>query len=601
MDVQSSINQALLAAILISGCFLSLIALYPQYKLWNAPHQWEGNYAYNDIDEVAYSAYLRALIDGEPRRSDPYSGKYGEKGPSSESLFSIQFAAPYSIAIPARVFGIGAPLAMTLAGMIAAFLTAAMCCWLLYSISKSAIVACSGTLVVLCGGAFFAWEGAIGEVLGTGFPYPYFPFLRRYIPAVAFPALFGVLFSVWRLLNDDSKKSRVGWVVVGSLCFSFLVFSYFYLWTAVAGWLFCLTFLILIVQKDDWKEMALRLLILGGGCLVPLGFYTVMLASRSSTMDQVQLLVETRVFDLMRTPIFFGLGAIAFCLIATKFGELKIKSHLFVFTVSLGIVPVVLFNQQVVTGMSLQPIHYEVFVGNYLAGLSVVLSVFALVKQKDRQLNRFGVVLFSVLATVAVSWGVIEAHVTASVLDKANAMRDRTLGVSQVIEHDSNSSEPIRTVFSTSSVNADDLPTHISNDVLWARHQHVFPGLDRRENIRRYYLFLYYQGHDAKWLDWQLRNGNFVASIALFGWGRHTSRLSVDSRPLTVKEIRREVEKYRHFYEGFSKKDAENPKLGYLVTTPGNESKLTNLLRWYRVEKVGGPDELWVFRLTLKD
>jgi hypothetical protein len=72
--------------------------------LYQRGDHWNGHYAYNDIDEVAYASYVRALIDGRPRKNDPYSGRDDTpETPQPESLFSIQFAAPYTIAIPASI------------------------------------------------------------------------------------------------------------------------------------------------------------------------------------------------------------------------------------------------------------------------------------------------------------------------------------------------------------------------------------------------------------------------------------------------------------------------------------------------------------------
>jgi hypothetical protein len=98
-----------------------------------------------------------------------------QENPQPESLFSIQFIAPYTIALPARLFGIGSPWAMTISGAAAAFLTALAIFWLLGMLTGDSLFGMAGALVVLCGGALFAGEGAIGEVVGGGFSYPYFP------------------------------------------------------------------------------------------------------------------------------------------------------------------------------------------------------------------------------------------------------------------------------------------------------------------------------------------------------------------------------------------------------------------------------------------
>ena len=56
---------------LIAGIFLALFSLYPQINLMiMRGAEYNGNYAYNDIDEVAYASYVKALIDGRPRKND---------------------------------------------------------------------------------------------------------------------------------------------------------------------------------------------------------------------------------------------------------------------------------------------------------------------------------------------------------------------------------------------------------------------------------------------------------------------------------------------------------------------------------------------------
>ncbi|MCA1607834.1 MAG: hypothetical protein LC730_00015, partial [Acidobacteria bacterium] len=156
-----------------AGIALAFFTLYPQLKLvYLRGDDWNGHYAYNDIDEVAYASYLRALIDGRPRRNDPYSGRDDTPADSQpESLFSIQFAAPYSIAIPARIIGIGTPWAMTLSGAIAGFLAALAAFWLIARFTDNSWYAMAGSLVVFAGGAVFAGEGAALELFFEGFSY----------------------------------------------------------------------------------------------------------------------------------------------------------------------------------------------------------------------------------------------------------------------------------------------------------------------------------------------------------------------------------------------------------------------------------------------
>ena len=87
---------------------MMLLALWPQINMWIARGQnWQGSYVAVQGDEVAYSAYLNALIDGRPRRNDPYTGRDDSRPANRlpESLFSIQFIPAYAIALPARLLG----------------------------------------------------------------------------------------------------------------------------------------------------------------------------------------------------------------------------------------------------------------------------------------------------------------------------------------------------------------------------------------------------------------------------------------------------------------------------------------------------------------
>ncbi|MDH3492162.1 MAG: hypothetical protein OEM82_01320 [Acidobacteriota bacterium] len=588
----------------VAGIFLAVFAAYPQLKLWTSgTSQWQGHYAYNDIDEVAYAAYLKALIDGRPRKNDPYTGRdESPESPQPESLFSIQFASPYMVALPARLLGISAPTAMTLAGVMAAIMSAFICFLMVREISGSDWVGMAGALFVLCGGALFAGEGAIGEVLGIGFPYPYFPFLRRYIPAVPFPVFLFLIFAVWRLVNSDERNKRIMWCAASSLSFAFLVFSYFYIWTAAAAWLFCIGVGILLFRPEKWKRQLAILGVLAGTCIVPLIVYAYLLAQRSPAMDHVQLLVRSRALDLDRVPLFLGLAALLVALLLAAFGKTKMNSLLFVFTAVTGAVPFVLFNQQVITGMSLQPIHYQVFIGNYIAGLSLVFAVCLLIdcfRWTGRPAVRYAALG---IAIVSVVWGFVECHYTVRVLDGANIARDQALSVGRFLKLEAASSpDPFRdTILSFSNLHADDSPTVAPQNVLWSRHQHVFAGLNWQESKERFYRQLYYRDLEPAWLERQLKSRNFVAMIALFGWGRHSGRLSSEATPLSFAEIDAEVERYRVFYGNFGRDEAYQPEIDFLVVPDDREYEFENLSIWYSMSLLETTGGYRIYRLSPK-
>ncbi len=147
---------------IIAGAVLAVFMLYPQARLMYLRGQhWQGNYAITDVDEPAYAAYLQSLIDGKPRKNDPYS-KLEEtvETPQSESLFSVQFAASYSVAGPARMIGISAPAALTILGVLAAFFTTLVLFWLIGMLTDDSLYAMVGCLVIFCCGTMAggAWQ-----------------------------------------------------------------------------------------------------------------------------------------------------------------------------------------------------------------------------------------------------------------------------------------------------------------------------------------------------------------------------------------------------------------------------------------------------------
>src|SRR5690349_1973169 len=78
---------------ILAATVFSLLSIYPQVHLWvTRSDSWQRAVAYNQGlgDEVAYAAYTNALIEGKPRRNDPYTGR-GDSSDTRlpESLFSI--------------------------------------------------------------------------------------------------------------------------------------------------------------------------------------------------------------------------------------------------------------------------------------------------------------------------------------------------------------------------------------------------------------------------------------------------------------------------------------------------------------------------------
>lgn len=581
-----------------------LLALYPQFNLWRLRGaDWNGSYAYNDLDEVAYAAYLNALIQGRPRRNDPYTGRDDKPGqPQPESLFSIQFVPPYALSLVARATGMSASWAMILASCIGGIGAALALFWLIAAMTGDERFAATATLVVLCLGTLACAQGAIGHLFHDGAAYPYLPFLRRYVPALPFPLFFVMCALVWRALTSVNSRAALFAAVGAGACFALLVFSYFYLWTSAAAWLCCLALLWLLARPEEYRRGIKALAITGALALVALVPYFYLLSKRAPTIDDVQLLTASRAPDLFRPPTLIGLAVCLLLAWAIRRGLLKWKERAVLFTISLALTPLLVFNQQLITGRSLQPIHYEVFIVNYIAMTAIVLTASLLWRGRTRESRKTSNRILIFVALAAFVWGAFEAKVTTEPVEEQNLARDEALLVDRrlnELSRESRGAGDVQIVLSTNFIHADSLPTTAPQAVLWARHQHIFAGVTWEENKQRLYQMLYYIGADQNWLR-QTLHENVVIQIALFGWGRLTDRLTVNARPITADEVEAEVERYGHYIAAFNREHASQPTLAYVITHAEGEPSLINLDRWYERDGV----EVWgkykLYRVKLR-
>jgi hypothetical protein len=273
---------------------------------------------------------------------------------------------------------------------------------------------------------------------------------------------------------------------------------------------------------------------------------------------------------------------------------------------SLALLPLVVFNQQIITGRSLQPIHYQVFIGNYVAGLALIITLGILWGGISRKHPKLSAGLLASLAVVATAWGIVECHYTVRVLDEANVLRDKGMPVARRLEELSSSDSPSPNslrgvVMPFSMIQGDDLPTLAPQPVLWARHQHVFAGLTTwQESKDRYYQYLYYMNLDETWLENSMKNGDYVSMIALFGWGRHSDRLSSNAKPLTYREIEEEAWRFGEYRKNFSFQQASQPTLAYVIVPTDWEADFTNIDAWYERETGEKIGDYTLYKVKLK-
>jgi hypothetical protein len=591
------------------GAFVvTLLALCPQLLLWGVRGtNWNGSYAEVHGDEWVYSAYVQALIDGRPRRNDPYTGRDDRPDhPQPESLFSIQFVPAYLIAVPARLVGLSSSTAFIAFGILAPFFACLAIFWLIANLIEDQRLAAAGSVVVLCFGALAAGQGMI-HVLSSGFQYVFLPFLRRYEPLAPFPMVFVFCAFVWRSLTK--RGFALAWAIAAGLAFDLLIFSYFYLWTFALAWLAGLAFLWFIGHQGNRRRDAASFLTILSLALVAFVPYFILLSRRSITMDAGQKLTLSRSPDLFRTPELFGLAVIALIVFGVFRRRVNWRTPAILFAASFAIAPLIVFNQQMITGHSLQPFHYESFIANYVALVGGIVASFMVWRGPgvgERQMPyRFA----ARLVFVAIWWAAIEVLTPARVIIRDSQFTDRAAAVCQRLREISKSdgtitirnseTDPRPLVLASENKVAVILPTFAPQAVFWAPH-FDFLNLAPGESRERFYQYLYYTGTDVEKFAKELSQPMSTFAAAAFGHERVIPDLSVQAKSVTGEEFATQVAEYQTYYSSFTREQALQHILSYVVVPVTAGPDLSNLDRWYQRDAGEQVGDYVLYRVHLR-
>ncbi|HEY0761027.1 MAG TPA: hypothetical protein VGD61_01515 [Pyrinomonadaceae bacterium] len=523
---------------------------------------WHGSYALLDIDEVSYSAYLNSLIEGHPRQNNPYLGA----GATHESLFSIQFIPPLAIALLARSLGISTSTTFILLLPLMAFASSLAVFWMLYQITNNEAMSAVGTLIVLlCGRLISESPFSIEQT------YSSFAFLRRYVPGVPFPVFFLFCTFAWRAFSEKSKT----WSLATGGLLAVLIYSYFYLWTAAAAWIFCFSIVWLLARPKDRRETAKRIVIIAGVSLSALIPYLYFISNRSQTVD-TEYLTHTRTPDLLRTTEIAGFVIVIILVIKLRQRVVSWQSPAVLFVVACAATPIVAFNQQILTGLSLQSFHYEQFIINYLVLASLVVTYHLL--WPHLKIRPIVWTLFAL--------GVGLATAIKEVRDKSaiNLRRDEAKPVFERLRN----SHVGLTLFNN-SLSAASALTDCSMPQLWAPNMHFYGGVDDAERLERFYQYLYLLGVDSQGFEEDLQSDRYVRA-AVFGLHRVNATLSSKLSPVSDDEIRAKVDLYSTFVKNFSQDQANKWPLSYVVMLDDGDYDFTNMDHWYNRspgEKIG--------------
>lgn len=587
---------------------ITLLSLIPQINFWFVRgSQWHGTYATFQGDEFLYSTYINARIDGRPRRNDPPGGiDHTAQSPLPESLFSIQFFPPLIISSVARLFGASASSTFIALAAITGLLSSLSLYWLLTTVSGDARFAAVGVLVVLCLGTLVAGEGLFGLLVRpVETSFLGFPFLRRYLPSAAFPMFFIFCALVWKALAEPARAVTKALLAGAVLCL--LVFSYFYLWTAAVAWFLCIAILWFIALPSERRVTLSVFGIVASMLVIALGLYAWLLSHRALNIDEATLLRLTHRPDLFRVPEIIGALVLVTLFVAKRRRYIRSNNSVFTLAASFLLLPFVVFNQQVVTGRSMQPYHYEVFVANYAVLIGCVLSATCLFSLNSRR-----VIL---LVGFCILWGFMEVNLPFQTT--SDAADDETVPVllrlKELSKHDgtwvglrTNGKTPT-TVFSPEIRVMRLLPTWAPQSTLPEIGSGSFRSPSRNERKETLFVYLYFcdQNRDSlqRLLSGEGGDGmlEYYVKVTLFGPDRLLPFLTHDFSAIRNDEIRKELDEYQKFLDTISADVVRKRPLTYLVTLANNGGDLPQIDRWYKRDEGEVVGSYKLYRLELRN
>lgn len=590
---------------MLAALAMTLLALYPQINLWTERGRaWNGSYASFDFDEIAYSSYLQQLIEGRPRRNDPYTGRdSATEIDQAESLFSIQFLPPYALAMPARIFGLSSSNIFIALTALSAFLSTLALFRLLEAISGRRAASAVGALTVLILGTHAASFKAFWLLLTLQPTYSFFPFLRRYLPALPFPFFFIFCTLLWLAFQAEERRTATRHAFVAGLVLAALIFSYFFLWTAALAWLICLAALLLIFRPERRQAHLKTVAIVSAFALAALIPYAKLLSARAQEMDAVQLLTLTHAPDLLHMPELLGFVVLLALILASRRGAIKWKDERTLFIASLALLPFAVFNQQVLTGRTLQPFHYERYIANYVALVAVVLTLATILRANGKQ--KIPRLALAFIALLVLGVGLFETINVTRRNAELQLAKDESLIVAKRLREIALETKDAKRgsnslIFFTDLFQADSLSSVSTQPVLWSQHMFVFSGATRKEERERFHLYLYYSGMSVPEFE-RLASINSFLSLALYGFERVWLRESGRQNQITTGEVKDATRAYARFVSTFNRERATNPPLSYVVTPTEYGPDTSNLDLWYERDAGERAGKFTIYRVKLRN
>jgi hypothetical protein len=609
------------ALMLLTALAIAFVGMIPVVAppLWRG-RAWQGSLPYVETDELAYAAYVRALADGRTRLSDPYSGRDDTANePHAETFFSVQFVPAYALATLAHALHLSASAVFALATLVVAIASALVLFKLVEDVTDDPRVAAAGTLAVLCLSMLPTSNGLIYYLLRrTQLLYPYLPFLRRYVPALAFPLYLAFIALVWRALTTEKRRDATRCAALAGLVFAVLVYTYFFLWTSALAWLASLACVWLLARPKEWRALLKPLALISIPAAMSLAPYFYLLTKRAAQLDASHFLVNTRAPMLLRPPELLGFLVLIALAFAARRGMISFKGRAAIFAATCALMPCVVFNQQLLTGRTLQPIHYEMYSANFTAMLAAVVALDlmrrALPRLTPRVYARALLVCSAITVAAAVAGSLWTARRMIPVFTKEDALYPAARRLAELARTthadasgaDAGASLDTRSVVFIPDKNLSDaLPTVAPQPVLWSLHLFVFTGVTEAEERERLAQFLYYSGvsfadmddtRELRSLDDQRR----ADLMLLIGLARANRNLNPDWKPPTRDDYDAAMRAHDDYAASFTRERAARTPVSYLLMSARWGNALPNFDRFYERDAGERVGDFILYRVKLR-
>ena len=341
---------------LIAGVLIAFPQLYLRYDNQTS---YQGVELLGMEDEEPWLSRVREVYDGYPLLNNPYL-KEGKSDP-----YLYQPLGSNIIVSLGRIFSLDINNAILLSRFLFSFLVSLLIYGFVLLFTKEKLVALATSSFLMLGNSLFARRAIFQILQGESPSSTYLNYTRPVNPLMTHLFFFGFLVCFWLFL----EKKQWRWGVLSALTLGLSFYDYFYTWTFLYAFLGVLILIFLLRKK--WHDAKRIGLVLFGASLIALPYlfnlYRATLHPNYAEVSQ-RFIVENRGFIL-------GLAVPLLLVVFLLFFSRK-KKEQYYFGLALVVAPLIVLNQQFITGKILMTDHYHWYFNLPLAIIFSLLIFF---------------------------------------------------------------------------------------------------------------------------------------------------------------------------------------------------------------------------------